>query len=43
MVLDATRARTTWDWAPTRTTEDVLDEILAHAREHPDWLDISES
>jgi CDP-paratose 2-epimerase len=41
MVLDATRARATWNWAPARTTEDILDEILAHAREHPDWLDIT--
>jgi CDP-paratose 2-epimerase len=41
MVLDATRARATWNWAPTRTTDDILDEILAHAREHTDWLDLS--
>ena len=31
MVLDASRARETWDWAPSRTTEDILEEILAHA------------
>jgi len=41
MVLDAARARDTWQWAPSRTTEDILEEILSHAREHPEWLDIS--
>jgi CDP-paratose 2-epimerase len=40
-VLDASRAGEMWRWAPIRTTEDVLEEILAHAQMHPDWLDIS--
>jgi len=41
MVLDAALARDTWGWAPTRSTDQILDEILAHAREHPHWLEIS--
>ena len=41
MVLDASRARDSWNWAPSRTTEDILEEILRHATEHPEWLDIS--
>lgn len=41
LVLDASLARRTWNWAPTRSTEDILTEIAAHARAHPDWLDLS--
>ena len=41
MVLDSTMARETWEWAPARSTEQILDEILAHARANPDWLDVS--
>jgi CDP-paratose 2-epimerase len=43
MVLDASRAADHWRFAPTRTTDDILDEILQHARHHPEWLDISGS
>lgn len=42
MVLDASRARDVWRWSPHRTTENVLEEILQHAREHPDWLEMSQ-
>jgi hypothetical protein len=41
MVLDSSLARKTWNWAPSRTTESILEEILSHARERPDWLDIT--
>ena len=41
MVLDPARARTAWHWTPSRTTEDILEEILSHARQHSEWLDIS--
>jgi CDP-paratose 2-epimerase len=41
MVLDASRAERLWQWTPARTTEDILEEILVHAREHDDWLDMS--
>jgi len=41
VVLDASRARDIWHWAPSRTTEDILEDILAHAQMHPEWLDIS--
>ena len=41
MVLDATLARDTWGWAPLRSTDQILDEILVHAREHPQWLEMS--
>lgn len=41
MVLDATAARDRWDWTPSRTTDDILEEILEHAINNPDWLDVS--
>lgn len=43
MVLDARLAEQVWGWQPTHTTPDILEEILRHAREHPQWLELSES
>jgi CDP-paratose 2-epimerase len=41
IVLDSTKAARVWDWQPQTTTEQILEEIAAHARLHPDWLDLS--
>lgn len=41
MVLDPSLVRDSWNWAPSRTTEDILEEILSHASQHPDWLDLT--
>jgi CDP-paratose 2-epimerase len=41
-VLNASQAQAAWQWAPIRTTEEILQEILEHARQHPEWLDISD-
>jgi CDP-paratose 2-epimerase len=41
MILDTSLARSAWDWTPVRTTDEILDGILEHARAHPDWLDVS--
>lgn len=41
MVLDSTKAARLWNWQPQRGTGELLDEIAAHARSHPDWLDVS--
>jgi CDP-paratose 2-epimerase len=41
LVLDATRAREVWQWMPVVGPDDILAEILEHARVHPDWLDLS--
>jgi UDP-glucose 4-epimerase len=41
LVLDPALARRTWDWAPCRSTADVLEEILRHAQENPSWLELS--
>jgi CDP-paratose 2-epimerase len=41
MVLDSALARKTWGWQPERSLDDILDEILLHAQNHPDWLELS--
>lgn len=41
MVLDASAARSLWNWAPARPVDAILDEILDHARLHPRWLDLT--
>jgi CDP-paratose 2-epimerase len=41
IVLDHAKATRLWDWRPATTTEAILEEIAAHARDHSDWLDVS--
>lgn len=41
IVLDSSKAARLWKWRPTTPTAAVLEEIAAHARAHPDWLDVS--
>ena len=41
MVLDSAKAGRLWSWKPAASTQAVLEEIAAHARAHPDWLDVS--
>jgi CDP-paratose 2-epimerase len=41
MVLDSTKAARLWEWRPQTPTAAILDEIAAHARSHPGWLDLS--
>lgn len=41
MVLDSAKAERLWNWRPVRSTATILAEIAAHARAHPDWLDLS--
>lgn len=43
MALDAALARAQWDWHPQTPLEDILQQISAHAQQHPDWLDLSSS
>jgi CDP-paratose 2-epimerase len=37
MVMDSGRAAREFGWTPRRSLESILDEIAAHAREHPEW------
>ena len=41
VVLDAARAEAAWDWKPRKTTGQICTEIARHAREHPEWLEVS--
>jgi CDP-paratose 2-epimerase len=41
VVLDASSARERWDWQPRTTTAEICAEIAKHAREHPEWLEIT--
>jgi CDP-paratose 2-epimerase len=43
VVLDSARAEAAWDWTPTRTTGQILEEIARHGEAHPEWLALSES
>ncbi|HEY7305578.1 MAG TPA: NAD-dependent epimerase/dehydratase family protein [Bryobacteraceae bacterium] len=38
LIMDSTRARTDFGWTPGRDLHSILDEIAAHVREHPGWL-----
>ena len=41
LVLDCAKAAHLWSWSPQTPLLSILDEIAAHAAEHPDWLDLS--
>ncbi len=41
IVLDHARAARLWAWRPQTPVAAILDEIAAHARAHPEWLDLS--
>jgi CDP-paratose 2-epimerase len=40
LVMDSALARRTLGWAPQRTIDSILEEIAAHVRKNPDWLDV---
>ena len=41
MVMDSTRAGRQWDWRPEIPLETILEEIEGHAKQHPDWLELT--
>ena len=41
MILDSSRAGHQWDWLPEISLEAILEEIAAHATEHPHWMEVS--
>ena len=41
MVMDSSRAERQWDWQPEISMDAILEEIAAHATQHPDWLEIT--
>lgn len=42
VVLDASLATQLWDWKPSRTTPEILEEIVQHAEQRADWLELSD-
>ena len=41
IVLDHAKATRLWGWRPQTPAASILDEIAAHARLNPEWLDLS--
>ena len=41
VVLDAACAGQEWDWRPEKPVDEICREIAGHAREHPEWLEVS--
>lgn len=41
MVLDSAKASRIWDWSPRVSVGEILSEIAEHARQNPEWLQIS--
>ena len=38
VVMDSSLAAATWNWRPSRSLQWILEEIAAHAEQHPEWL-----
>jgi CDP-paratose 2-epimerase len=41
VVLDASLATEVWGWKPSRRTPEILEEILQHAEQYPEWMELS--
>lgn len=41
MVMDSSLANAVWDWKPIIQLNEIFEGILIHAKEHPNWLDLS--
>jgi CDP-paratose 2-epimerase len=41
LVLDSAKAGRLWGWQPATPASAILEEIAAHARAHPEWLELS--
>lgn len=41
VVMDCARAAQAWDWEPVTSLEAILEEIVEHAEENPNWLELS--
>jgi len=41
VVLDSSAAERSWNWRPRTPLSAILNEIAAHARSRPGWLDLS--
>ena len=43
IVMDSSLASEKWNWRPETKLEEILEEIAAHAEEHPNWLALANS
>lgn len=43
VVLDSSLASAAWQWKPSRSVDEILQEILDHAAANPTWLERSET
>lgn len=41
MIMDSSLAKEVWGWQPETSLQDILAEIAEHAKQNPDWLQIS--
>lgn len=41
LILDSSRAADLWDWSPKVSLDEIFGEIAAHARENPNWLELT--
>lgn len=42
IVMDSTLARESWNWEPSTSLNEILNEIAMHAEKNPDWLHVSQ-
>ena len=42
IVMDSTLARESWNWEPSTSLNEILNEIAMHAEKNPDWLRVSQ-
>ena len=40
VIVDSQKARERWRWSPSRSLEEILEEISDHVEKNPDWLQI---
>lgn len=43
VVMDCQAAARRWNWKPQTSLAAILDELALHAKQHPDWLDLTTS
>jgi CDP-paratose 2-epimerase len=41
LIMDSGLARSTWDWQPQTSLQQILEEIALHAGQNPNWLELS--
>ena len=41
VVMDSSKVRKRWDWAPQISRQEIFEEIATHAESNADWLEVS--